>query len=282
MNRKSEEELQHIIRTYGNLLYRNAYVLLRNPHDVQDVLQEVMLKYMEKAPVFQSTEHEKAWLLKVTSNLCKDFLRFNKKHSCFGIEELEIPDVQKEYREILREVLALPAKYKSVLILHYIEGYQLKEVAGILGISENAAKKRIQRGREALKLKLDERQADACRKEVIMNATDFVTAVNGLTMPQAMKGKLLNGCQTKQRTKNFFFRYSKLIAVAATAAVLILTASIPSYAAYDLYQTKNVNVFFEKGVSQEEIRERIEQLHGVRHTSNLYELKKTDPQQKQI
>ena len=98
----------------------------------------------------------KAWLLKVTSNLCKDFLRFSKKHSCFGIEELEIPDVQKEYREILREVLALPAKYKSVLVLHYIEGYQLKEVAGILGISENAVKKRIQRGKEALKLKLDE------------------------------------------------------------------------------------------------------------------------------
>ena len=53
MNRKSEEEMQHIIRTYGNLLYRNAYVLLGNPHDVQDVLQEVLLKYMEKTPVFQ-------------------------------------------------------------------------------------------------------------------------------------------------------------------------------------------------------------------------------------
>ena len=52
MNRKSEEEMQHIIRTYGNLLYRNAYVLLGNPHDVQDVLQEVLLKYMEKAPCF--------------------------------------------------------------------------------------------------------------------------------------------------------------------------------------------------------------------------------------
>lgn len=178
-----------------------------------------------------------------------------------------------------------------------------------------------------------------------MNETNFVTAVNGLTMPETMRAELLNGCQTKQRTKNFFFRYSKLITVAATAAVLILTASIPSYAAYDLYQTKNVNVFFEEGVSQEEIdavgdalramggvssvefitadeawntfsaeylpedlaasftenpladsfnyhvtisltadteeiRERIEQLHGVRHTSDLYELKKTDPQPK--
>ena len=113
-----------------------------------------------------------------------------------------------------------------------------------------------------------------------MNETNFVTAINGRTMPETMKAELLNGCQTKQRTKNFFFRYSKLIAVAATAAVLILTASIPSYATYDLYQTKNVNVFFEKGVSQEEIRERIEHLHGVRHTSDLYELKKTDPQPK--
>lgn len=178
----------------------------------------------------------------------------------------------------------------------------------------------------------------------MMNKTNFTTAINGLAMPETMKMELINGCQKKQRTKNFLFRCSKPIAIAA-AAVLILTAGIPSYAAYDLYQTKNVKVFFEEGVSQEEIdavgaalramdgvssvefitadeawntfsaeyltedlaasfeenplaesfnyhvtinltadtaeiRTHIEQLHGVRHTSDLYELRKADPRQK--
>lgn len=173
-----------------------------------------------------------------------------------------------------------------------------------------------------------------------MNETTFAAAVSALTMPETMKRELLNGCQEKRRTKNLFFRYSKLAATAATA-VLILTAAIPSYAAYDLYHTKNVTVFFEEGVSQEEIdaigaalramngvssvefitadeawntfateyltedlaasftenpladssnyhvtisltadtekiRERIGQLTGVRHTSDLYEIKRAD------
>lgn len=156
MSTKNETEIQYVIKTYGNLLYRTAYVLLGNSHDVQDVLQEVLIRYMEKSPVFGDEHHKKAWLLKVTANLCKDFLRFNKRHTYICIDELETVSSKQEQREILKEVLSLPAKYKAVLLLHYVEGYQLKEIAGILGISENAVKKRLQRGKEALKLKLNE------------------------------------------------------------------------------------------------------------------------------
>ena len=60
MAQKSEEEIRNIIQTYGSLLYRTAFVILGNPHDVQDVLQEVLIKYMEKAPPFHDAGHEKA------------------------------------------------------------------------------------------------------------------------------------------------------------------------------------------------------------------------------
>ena len=156
MSTKNEMEIQHIIQTYGNLLYRNAYIFLGNSHDVQDVLQEVLIKYMEKAPAFADENHEKAWLLKVTANLCKDFLRFNRHHSYVNIDEAETVCSQPEHTQIIKEVLLLPAKYKAVLLLHYIEGYQVKEIAKILGISENAVKKRLQRGKQTLKLKLNE------------------------------------------------------------------------------------------------------------------------------
>ena len=56
----------------------------------------------------------------------------------------------------MKEVLSLPSKYKTVLLLYYIEGYRLKEISRILGISESAVKKRLQRGKEALKQKLTE------------------------------------------------------------------------------------------------------------------------------
>ena len=154
MNTKSETEVQQVIQNYGNLLYRTAYILLGNAHDVQDVLQEVMIKYMEKAPDFQDVEHEKAWHLKVTANLCKDFLRFNRCHIYVNLEDLELTSHEPEDLDILKEVISLPSKWKTVLLLHYVEGYPLREIAGILGISENAVKKRVQRGKEALQKKL--------------------------------------------------------------------------------------------------------------------------------
>lgn len=156
MSTSNEAQIQRIIQTYGDLLYRTAYVLLSNPHDIQDVLQEVFLKYMEKSPSFSGTEHEKAWLIRVTVNLCKDFLRFNRRHSYVSLDQLEAVCEIPEEGRVMKEILLLPPKFKAVLLLHYIEGYQLKEIAQILGISESAAKKRLQRGKEALKQKVEE------------------------------------------------------------------------------------------------------------------------------
>lgn len=154
MNRKSEPEVNRILQTYGDMLYRTAYLLLGNPHDVQDALQETLLRYMEKAPAFVSGDHEKAWLLRVTANCCKDFLRFRKRHSHLDIEPVAEQIPAPKEQNLMREIYALPVKWKTVLILHYFEGYSVKEIAEILKISESAAKKRLQRAREALKLEL--------------------------------------------------------------------------------------------------------------------------------
>lgn len=154
MKRKSEPDVSRILQTYGDMLYRTAYLLLGNPHDVQDILQEVLLRYMEKAPDFLSQDHEKAWLLRVASNCCKDCLRFRKRHSYIELELLKESLPAPEKQQFMREVYALPAKYKTVLILFYFEGYSAKEIAEIARVSENAVKKRLQRAREILKLEL--------------------------------------------------------------------------------------------------------------------------------
>lgn len=152
--RKSEMDIKRILQSHGSTLYRSAFLLLGNPHDVQDILQEVLLRYLEKSPSFQSTEHEKAWLLRVTTNCCTDFLRFRKRHACIDLESLKECLPGPEQKEHLEELYSLPAKYKTVLMLHYFEGYSVSEIAQILKISNSAVKKRLQRGREALKIAL--------------------------------------------------------------------------------------------------------------------------------
>lgn len=154
MKRKSEPDVSRILQAYGDALYRTAYLLLGNPHDVQDVLQEVLLRYMEKSPVFLSQDHEKAWLLRVASNCCKDCLRFRKRHTYIDLEQLQEHLPAPEKRQLAQEIYSLPAKWKTVLLLHYFEGYSIKDIAGITGLSENAVKKRLQRAREALKIEL--------------------------------------------------------------------------------------------------------------------------------
>lgn len=154
MTEKNDSEVSHILQTYGDMLYRTAWLLLGNPHDVQDTLQEVLLRYLEKSPAFVSREHEKAWLLRVTANCCKDCLRARRRHSHADLESLRecLPARESGH---LQELYALPAKWKTVLILHYFEGYSVKEIGKILGLSESAVKKRLQRARDALRLELE-------------------------------------------------------------------------------------------------------------------------------
>lgn len=154
MSVEKDSAVNHILQSYGDMLYRTAWLLLGNSHDVQDALQETLLRYLEKAPAFVSEAHEKAWLLRVTANCCKDSLRFRRRHSYLNLEELQEQLPAPEKRQLIQEIYALPANRRAALILHYFEGYSVREIGEILGISEAAAKKRLQRAREALKREL--------------------------------------------------------------------------------------------------------------------------------
>ena len=147
--------LERVIENYSNLLYKICFMILKDEQDTKDVLQETFLTYMTKRPHFHSVEHEKAWLIKVSQNKCKEFLRFHKKHAGIPLEEVEesigiTRGLDFEDREKLRLIWNLDVKLKSVVILYYVEGYSVRETASILNISEVATKKRLQRARETL------------------------------------------------------------------------------------------------------------------------------------
>ena len=63
------DEIENVIHNYGNMLFRLCLMMLGNVNDAEDIIQETMIKYMQKAPEFESAEHEKAWLIKVSTNV---------------------------------------------------------------------------------------------------------------------------------------------------------------------------------------------------------------------
>lgn len=146
-----ENDIREKVIKYSDMLYKICIVILCNEHDVQDVIQDTFCRYLEKKPEFHDEEHEKAWLIKVATNICRDMMRFKIRHPKISIDEVENSITVPEQKETLRELLELPVKQKIVIYLHYVEGYQIKEIADILGTTEGAVKMRLKRGKEQMR-----------------------------------------------------------------------------------------------------------------------------------
>lgn len=147
--------IEELVKEYSNMLFRICMVMLGNEQDAQDVVQETFCRYIERAADFHDSEHEKAWLIRVATNGCLDIHRNRIRHPNAALEEITAYCEMPEQGEVLRSLIRLPDKLKSVIYLHYIEGYKSTEIAYMLGISTAAVKKRMQRGREALRLSLE-------------------------------------------------------------------------------------------------------------------------------
>ena len=148
-------ELFHqVYAQYGPALYRFCLLQLKNAADAEDVLQEVFLKRLYRAPAFDSPEHEKRWLYRVALNQCRDELR-RKRRTEVPLEEAALLAMPEVDRELVRQVSALPEKLRTVIHLHYYEGYTVEELAALLGVSVGAVKMRLLRGREALRREME-------------------------------------------------------------------------------------------------------------------------------
>ncbi|SKA70431.1 RNA polymerase sigma-70 factor, ECF subfamily [Eubacterium uniforme] len=150
------DDVEMVIREYGHTLFRNCFLMLNSKQDAEDVVQETFMKYFSTNIEFIDNEHRKAWLIKVSQNKCRDILRFNRRHTTIPLEKVVDELISGEYVEIdeLNEFISIAKlgyKYKSVIMLHYIEGYSVEETAKILNISKSAVKMRLKRAREILK-----------------------------------------------------------------------------------------------------------------------------------
>lgn len=150
--------IDEMVSKHSNMLYKICIVMLCSQQDAEDAIQDTFCRYLEKKPDFKSDDHEKAWLIRVATNICRDMLRFRSRHPKVSIDQLSNQLAAPAAKETLTELMELPSKQKIVIYLHYVNGYSVREIANILAITESAVKKRLQRGREYLRLSWKEEQ----------------------------------------------------------------------------------------------------------------------------
>ncbi|MBE7043181.1 MAG: sigma-70 family RNA polymerase sigma factor [Ruminococcaceae bacterium] len=144
---------QTVIETYFNMVYKLALSQTKNKTSADDVTQEVFLRYLKHSAKFESDEHRKAWLIRVTLNCSKNVFSNAWFQKTVPLSE-ELVFEEQETGEVYYAVLELPVKYRSVIHLFYYENLSVEEIASVLGKPPSTIKSQLFRGREMLRSKL--------------------------------------------------------------------------------------------------------------------------------
>ena len=140
----------------ADALFRIALAQLQNSEDAQDAVHDAFSRFIKSAPSFDSTEQERAWLIRVTVNVCHDLQRKRRHRTHLSLDDaLEVADSDTTWQSdernaIMSAISALPEKYRIAVVLHYLEDLPIDRAAHAAGISESAMKMRLLRAREMM------------------------------------------------------------------------------------------------------------------------------------
>lgn len=163
--RLDEERFEALYRQYADDVLRVSYFYLGDRQQAEDVTQDVFIRLLTRTPDLEPGK-EKAWLLKVALNRCRDLWRAAwVKRVVLGSPAMELAPApgnmedRLEKQELLEAVRRLPAEFKKVILLHYYQGYGISEIAEMLNVPEGTISSRLSRGRKKLEEILKEREA---------------------------------------------------------------------------------------------------------------------------
>lgn len=150
-------DIREICTKYGDRLYAAAFNICRQQQDAEDAVQESLIRLYKHDGEFESDEHLKAWLFRVTVNAAKSMRRsfWNRNRTSYEEYMDTLVFEEPSDRTLMDAVLALPEKYRIVVHLFYFEGYKTREIAEILELSENTVKTRLLASRKRLKADLE-------------------------------------------------------------------------------------------------------------------------------
>ena len=132
---------------------------VKNESTAEDIVQDVFIQFFKTFEQYEKRAHVKTYLTKITINKCYDYLRSFTSRKNIWLKLLSQKNPQSyeiestiEQSELMRHVLALPMKYREMIVLYYYEDLTTAEIATLLNLSDNTVKTRLRRAREKLKL----------------------------------------------------------------------------------------------------------------------------------
>ena len=147
-----KQQAERLANTYADAILRLSYAYLKNTQDAQDVCQTVFVRLLTEPREFESGEHERAYILRMAANACKDLLKSPWRRRTCDLEACaQVPAPETSDGSVLAAVNQLPARYRSVIYLFYYEGYQASEIGEILGVPTATIHTRLARGRARLR-----------------------------------------------------------------------------------------------------------------------------------
>lgn len=152
VNAIGAQKINEDLQLFGNMVMNISMNYLKNQADAENIAQEVFLKLFLSGKDFKSLEHKKAWLIRVTKNLCKDYLKSASKRYNVSLDEVaDFPYFDRDRDELLELIRERPSKYRKVVYLYYYEGYTTKSISRITGLSVSNVSVCLHRARKLLK-----------------------------------------------------------------------------------------------------------------------------------
>jgi RNA polymerase sigma-70 factor (ECF subfamily) len=158
-----EKNIDYIVEKYSDVIYRAAVAYLGREADAEDIVSEVLIKYFSLCDKlnFNDSEHLKAWLIRVTMNMCKDLLKSAAYSKSVPTQpdsgaDCDLIETYPQRTDVRNALEQLDGKYRTVLYLYYYEEYKTEEIAEILHTSKGTVVSRLSRARSKLKLSLSD------------------------------------------------------------------------------------------------------------------------------
>lgn len=153
-------DVSRLVQEHGTRLLRFAYLTLNDLHLAQDAVQEAFVQASANYHTFRGESSELTWLTAITRNCCNSMRRkgwFRLKQQSVPLDGLAIADERQGYPDdsLLQEVMALPSKYKEIILLYYYQELPLKDIGELMNVNISTLSSRLKRARALLKTKLE-------------------------------------------------------------------------------------------------------------------------------
>ena len=150
----TDERAEYLVERYADLILRIGKTWLGDMDDAKDICQTVLIKMLENPRAFPEEGQERAWVVRIAVNECKNWRKTAWFRRRVPLDEglaLAVENPEPEDGGLLAQVMALPTKYREAIFLRYYEGYEVKEVAALLGRSPALVSTHLKRGKEKLR-----------------------------------------------------------------------------------------------------------------------------------